>query len=77
VEKVQKIPPPTYAKAVQRLLGFVNYLAKFLPHLSDVCEPLRRLTSKGVLWAWLPQHDVALEQINKLVTNQYWVIMTS
>ena len=55
VEKVQKIPPPTDAKAMQRLLGFVNYLAKFLLHQSDVCEPLRQLTSKGVLWAWLPQ----------------------
>lgn len=68
VEAVQQTLPD--AKAVQRLLGFVNYLAKFLPHLSDVCEPLRRLTNKDVLWAWLPQHDDVLEQIKKLVSNQ-------
>jgi len=35
---------PADVAAVQRLLGFVNYLARFMPHLSDVCEPLRRLT---------------------------------
>jgi hypothetical protein len=64
------MPPPTEAKAVQQLLGFVNYLAKILPHLSDVCEPLHRLTNKDVLWAWLPQHDDVLEQIKKVVSNQ-------
>ena len=46
VEAVQQMPPSTDAKVVHRLLGFVNYSAKFLPHLSDVCEPLGWLTNK-------------------------------
>ena len=33
-------------KAVQRLLGVVTYLAKFVPKLSTVSEPLRRLTDQ-------------------------------
>lgn len=32
-----EMPQPTDAKAVQRFIGFVTYLAKFLPHLSEVC----------------------------------------
>ena len=43
VEAIEKMPEPEDAKAVQRLLGSVNYLAKFIPHLSDILEPLRRL----------------------------------
>lgn len=42
-EKVQAIvdmPNPTDAKGVQRLVGFANYIAKFMPHLSSVWEPL-------------------------------------
>lgn len=45
---VLNMQTPTAVKAQQWLLGFVNFLqyflAIFLPHLSDVCEPLRLLT---------------------------------
>ena len=63
------MPKPDSVQAVQRFLGFVNYLAKFLPHLSDVSEPLRRLTDKDAIWCWQPQHDKAVEIIKKLVTD--------
>lgn len=32
---------------VSKILGIVNYLAKFLPHLLQISEPLRQLTKKG------------------------------
>ncbi|KAI8493812.1 hypothetical protein Bbelb_281590 [Branchiostoma belcheri] len=70
VKAIVEMPTPDDVRAVQRLLGMVNYLAKFLPHLSDVCEPLRRLTDKDAIWAWLPVHDQAVEEIKKLVTAQ-------
>ena len=60
---------PTDVKSLQGLLEFVNYLAKFMPRLSDVCEPLRRLTDKDIDRTWLPQHDAAVETINQLVTQ--------
>ncbi|KAJ8386635.1 hypothetical protein AAFF_G00168670 [Aldrovandia affinis] len=69
VTAVQNMQTPTDVKSLQRLLGFVNYLSRFLPYLSDVCEPLRRLTDKDIEWAWLPQHDAALENIKHLVMH--------
>ena len=74
------MPRPDGVQAVQPLLGFVNYLAIFLSHLSEVCEPLRRLTDKGAIWCWQPQHDKAEEVIKKLVTNypvlRYYDVMS-
>ena len=32
--------------SVQRIMGTINYLAKFLPMLSDVSGPLQQLTKK-------------------------------
>ncbi|XP_019614733.1 PREDICTED: uncharacterized protein K02A2.6-like [Branchiostoma belcheri] len=46
VTAVMKMPRPEDAQGVQRLIGFVTYLAKFLPKLSDICEPLRKLIAK-------------------------------
>lgn len=60
---------PQDVKAVQRFIGFVTYLAKFLPRLSDVCEPLRRLLDKDVAWHWLPKHDEAVREIKRMIAD--------
>ena len=46
---VVEMPPPTDKQGVQRLLGLVQYLAKFLPHLSEITKPLRDLTQSNAL----------------------------
>ena len=51
------MPAPKDAKAVQRLLGSVNYWAKFVPHLSNIMQPLRRLLDKDTEWCWLHTHQ--------------------
>jgi predicted aspartyl protease len=65
---VVDMPLPTDVKATQRLLGFVNYLSKFLPNLSDLCEPLRKLTVKDVLFEWTESHTQAVNRIKEAVT---------
>ena len=40
IEAVLKMPTPTSVIEAQRVLGFVNYLAKFLPRLSEICKPI-------------------------------------
>ena len=75
VRAVQDMPQPDgrsraeKVKAVQRFLGFVNYLAKFVPHLADESEHLRRLTDKDAEWVWEKHHQDAFDRIKKLVAN--------
>ena len=40
---IREMPRSTDVQGVQRLIGVVTYLSKFLPQLSTICEPLRRL----------------------------------
>lgn len=56
-------------KAVQHFVGFMTYLTKFLPCLSKVCEPLRRLMDKDVVCHWLPKHDATVKEMKQLVTT--------
>ena len=46
-----------------------NYLAKFLPKLSDVSEPLRQLTRKEKEFHWSETHDKAFNDIKALVSK--------
>ncbi|KAK3697327.1 hypothetical protein QZH41_004727 [Actinostola sp. cb2023] len=69
VEAIVKLQTPTDKQGVERLNGAVNYLAKFLPKLSQVMAPIRQLTHKDVEWHWDAVQDRAFEEIKQLVTQ--------
>ena len=69
VQAVLEMPRPSNVAAVQRFIGFVNYLSKFLPRLSEVCDPLRQLTVKEIEWHWDNTQEQAFERVKKLITE--------
>ena len=44
VTAITNMPRPTDVSGIRRFLGMANFLAKFIPSLSEVSEPLRQLT---------------------------------
>ena len=69
VKAVKNMPKPTCKQKALSLLGFINYLAKFLPKLSEVAQPLRDLTRANAQFIWSRQHDKAFEDMKKLVVQ--------
>ena len=69
VKAVNEMPRPTSKQEVLGLLGFVNYLSKFLPRLSDVVHPLRELTTKEAKFIWSEKHEKAFTEVKQLVVN--------
>ena len=48
ITAITQMETPTDVTGLKRFLGMVNYLAKFMPHLSQNCEVLRQLDRKEV-----------------------------
>ena len=69
VRAISEMPAPTDKLGVHRLLGLAQYLAKFLPHHSDVTKPLRDLTQSNVLWVWNEAQQTAFEKLKEMVTR--------
>ena len=69
IRAVLEMPTPTDVASVHRFIGFTNYLSKFLPCLSDVCEALQKLALPGVEWFWTNLHDGVVQQVKRLVNN--------
>ena len=67
VRAINEMPRPTDVAAVQRLL--TQYLAKFLPCLSDMTKPLRELTTKEVDFQWDEPQQAAFDALKAAVTN--------
>ena len=58
IEAITKMPKPEDdEQCVQRLLGMVNYVAKFAPNISETTAPLRELFKKDVAWHWTECHE--------------------
>jgi hypothetical protein len=63
VEAILNMGTPANVEEIQRFVGMVKYLAKFLPDLSDISEPLRRLTHKDTEWCWTEEQSQAFHTI--------------
>ena len=67
-EAITKMPLPRSVNDLQRFLGMINYLGKFIPNLAEHATPLRNLLKKNVVFKLQkPQFD-AIEKLKTLVT---------
>ena len=69
VKAVCEMPAPTDVAGVQRFLGMVTYMAKFVPGLAEKTAGLRVLTEKGVIWHWEEQQEMCFEEIKGCLTS--------
>ncbi|XP_052756041.1 uncharacterized protein K02A2.6-like [Galleria mellonella] len=52
ISAIQNMPIPKNKKDIERFLGLVTYVGKFVPHLSDKTIFLRDILKKDVDWHW-------------------------
>ena len=69
IRAINEMPLPTNKKELQRFLGVVNYLAKFIPNLSDHTAPLRSLLEKDTIWSMQDPQIEAIAKLKKLITT--------
>ena len=69
ITAIENMLKPTSKPQVATLIGFVNYLSKFLPKLSNVVQPLRELTNNKTKFVWAKQHEAAFNTIKQLVVK--------
>jgi len=69
VRAIIDMPKPTDTAGVQQLLGMVQYLEKFLPHLSSVTQPLRELTQKDVEFVWQHAQEKAISELKQMLSR--------
>ena len=69
IEAILNMPGPQNKKDVERLLGMVTYLSKFIPNMSALTEPLRALLRQEVQRHWGEQQESSLNEIKKVLTS--------
>ena len=64
------MPLPTSKVELQRFLGMITYLGKFIPNLPDKTAPLRKLLEKEILWHFDEMHVRAIKTLKEIITKE-------
>ena len=63
------VTKPKTVSEVRRFLGLVNFSARYIPNLSTLCEPLSRLTKKGVKFEWRSEQDQCFSKLKECLAK--------
>jgi hypothetical protein len=67
---IRKWPIPSSYHDVQRFLGLVEYISRFLPNVSAYTTPLSGMCSKGLPFVWRALHEKCFETIKAIATQK-------
>ena len=70
VKAIHDMPAPLDKKGVERLLGTVNYLAKFIPNMSTVTKPIRDVLKADIMFHWDSEQKKAFESIKHILSTE-------
>ena len=66
---LRQFQTPSSLKQVRRFLGMINFLRKFIPHASEIQQPLTALTKKGAQFTWTANCQEAFEKLVQLAID--------
>ena len=69
VEVITKMPRPRDKAEVRRFFSMINYMAKFLPKLFKLPEPLRNLTKEETQFILSDVQEDAFSKLKKVITE--------
>lgn len=69
VKAIQMLERLKDKKQLQRILGMVNYVGKFINNLSNLTEPLRRLLISSEKRSWGDEQTEALNRIKRVLMS--------
>ena len=75
IEGFQKIEPPNSMKSLQRYLGIINFLAKYVYGMQPILQPLHKLLHKETEFKWTTEHQIEFEKMKQTIIKQLEITM--
>ena len=69
IQAIKHMQPPSTAKGARIFLGLVNTIARILPNLAAMTEPIRRITHKDCPWSWSTEQSEAFNKLRDLISS--------
>ena len=66
---IAHFPAPTNVAELQRFMGMVNQMGKFIPRLAEINKPLRQLQFKNTARLWEASQETAFQQVKDMLVS--------
>ena len=70
IDAIVNMDRPIDKPGLQRFLGMVNYLARYIPDLSNRTAPLRVLLDKNNAWVWEHEQEKAWNDLKEVLSSE-------
>lgn len=71
LKAIKELAVPTNVTQVKSVLGVSSFYMRYVPTLSDISEPIRRLFKKNVLFKWGPEQQQAFEKLKASIGGTF------
>ena len=69
IKAIVNMPPPIDKEGVQRFLGTVNYLDKFIERKAELQGPITQLTQQNAAFVWETPQQEAFERLKVVISS--------
>ena len=69
IKAIVEMPKPEDKKGIERSLGTINFLASYIPSMSEITAPIRNLLRKEIAYTWNKEQENALEKIKSILIS--------
>ena len=69
VDAIKNMKEPTNVEEVRRFVGMANFVARYVPHLTQVLHPLHNLMKNKVPFSWSESQQEAFDKVKKMLTE--------
>lgn len=69
VSAINNLEIPKDKKGLQSILGMINFMRIYIPHLPEICKNMYGLLKNDKIFQWLPIHTEEFNNIKKVISN--------
>ena len=69
IAAIVDMPDPKNVQELQRMLGLINFLGRYIPDLSSTLRPVTQLLEKDRVWTWGGPQQEALHKVKIALTS--------
>ena len=73
IQVIKQMQAPSTKQELQSFISMINYLSQFVPSMSDITTPLRKLLKRDVLFQWTDYHKEAFKKLKDSISSDMYL----
>ena len=69
IQVIKQMQAPSTNQELQLFISIINYLSQFVPPMSGLTTPLRKLLKRDVFFQWTDSHEEVFQKLKDSISS--------